>query len=112
MKEKCISISITPNGYADAIVSSEKNDKIIEYFVTPEEKLMTMNQFLDCLEFPSDDFTGICYLQKQNSNLTEDFPELLSDIEEEIEWASECFRNKPDAVNLWIGDERAITSSE
>lgn len=54
----------------------------------------------------------MCYIQKQNSNLTTDFEELLCDIELEIDWASEVFDKKPDAVNFWLGDNRAITSSK
>lgn len=54
----------------------------------------------------------ICYIQKQNSNLTEDFFELIKDIDADIKWASEAFNKKPDAVNFWMGDERAVTSSK
>lgn len=39
-------MAVTPNGYADAIAL--KNGK--EYFVMPEEKEMTMSEFLDTLE--------------------------------------------------------------
>lgn len=53
----------------------------------------------------------ITYIQKQNSNLTTDFQELFCDIELEIDWASKAFDKKPDAVNFWLGDSRAITSS-
>lgn len=54
----------------------------------------------------------ISYIQKQNSNLTQDFPELLCDIKPEVEWASKAFDKSPDAVNFWMGDERAVTSSK
>lgn len=51
------------------------------------------------------------YIQKQNSNLTLDLPELSKDVPAEISWASEAFDKVPDAVNFWMGDSRAITSS-
>lgn len=54
----------------------------------------------------------ILYIQKQNSNLTEDFTELIPDIESDVSWASKAFNKKPDAVNFWMGDERAVTSSK
>lgn len=54
----------------------------------------------------------IPYIQKQNSNLTEDFGELLSDVEPEVDFASQAFNKRPDAVNFWMGDERAVTSSK
>lgn len=94
-------MTVTPNGYADAITD--------EYFVLPEEKVMPMEQFLQSLENPV--ANRIHYIQRQNSNLTEEFPELIADSASEIQWASEVFGSKPDAVNFWMGDERAITSS-
>lgn len=54
----------------------------------------------------------IAYIQKQNSNLVNDFPELLDDINCDISWANKVFDNIPDAVNFWMGDERAVTSSK
>lgn len=54
----------------------------------------------------------IPYIQRQNSNLTEDFPELVQDVKSHISFASVAFNKKPDAVNFWMGDERAVTSSE
>lgn len=53
----------------------------------------------------------IPYIQRQNSNLTEDFKEIFIDVEPEIAFASEAFYKKPDAINFWMGDERAVTSS-
>lgn len=44
--------------------------------------------------------------------MVNDFPELLDDISCDISWANKAFDNVPDAVNFWMGDERAITSSK
>lgn len=53
------------------------------------------------------------YIQKQNSNLTTDFNELMNDINmDTLRFAYEAFNKEPDAVNFWMGDERAITSSK
>ena len=53
------------------------------------------------------------YIQKQNSNLTTDFSELLGDLNlDDLNFAFEAFNKEPDAINFWMGDERAITSSE
>jgi len=70
---------------------------------------MPMNQFLKSLENPV--VNRVHYIQTQNSNLTKEFAELIADSADEIEWASTLFGTKPDAVNFWMGDERAITSS-
>ncbi len=55
----------------------------------------------------------------QNSSLTSEFSPLLSDVSE-FAWAREAFGGgggdagsvAPDAINFWMGDGRAITSSE
>lgn len=54
----------------------------------------------------------IPYIQRQNSNLTEDLEELMADVKGDISFASEAFGKLPDAINFWMGDSRAITSSE
>ena len=76
----------------------------------PEERSMEMEEFLDIIEEP-ESANGVFYIQKQNSNLTEEFEELMVDVDKEISWASEAFNKKPDAVNFWMGDSRAVTSS-
>lgn len=48
MPDKIVSVSVTPNGYADAVAGSGD----VEYFVQPHEAEMTMADFLDCLDNP------------------------------------------------------------
>ena len=50
------------------------------------------------------------YIQKQNSNLTEEWIDVLQDVKE-ISWATEAFGKSPDAINFWMGDSRAVTST-
>ncbi|KAG1678334.1 JmjC domain-containing protein 7 [Nymphon striatum] len=104
LKEKIgstlITASITPNGYADAVIN--------DMFVTPEEKIYKFETFLEKLE--NEMTPDVYYIQKQNSNMNDEFDILLNDIETEISWASEALNKKPDAVNFWMGDKRAITS--
>lgn len=100
-------VAVTPNGYADAVTFDLDTGK--EYFVMPEEKKIKFSQFMEILRNPGQ-YHGIYYLQRQNSNLTNELPELLEDIEQDIPWATEAFGTLPDAVNFWIGDERAVTS--
>ena len=98
---RTVTVAVTPNGYADAVVG--------EKFVMPEEREMTFSEFLDILEGKIQD-RGIYYVQKQNSNLTDEFQELLDESASDISWATEAFGKRPDAVNFWMGDKRAITS--
>lgn len=105
--DKHVPVAVTPNGYADGI--GIKMPEAREFFVMPEEQTMTMNEFLDCLDRKDDD--KICYIQKQNSNLEHDFPELCDDLDmSTLQFASDAFDKAPDVANFWMGDERAITS--
>lgn len=47
--------------------------------------------------------------QHQNSSLTAEYAHLNDDCPE-LPWASRVFGGQPDATNLWIGDERSVTS--
>lgn len=75
----------------------------------PEDRRMTMAQFLGILEGEID-AAGVFCIQKQNSNMLEEFREIAPDIELEIPFASLALDKRPDAVNFWMGDARAITS--
>nr|XP_022913565.1 jmjC domain-containing protein 7-like [Onthophagus taurus] len=102
--ENNVTVALTPNGYADGLFIKD----LETLFVTPEEIKMDMSQFLTLLNNPINNV--ICYIQEQNSNLTSTFKSLLSDVDEEISWASKAFGKNPDAINFWMGDSRAITS--
>ncbi|RZC40706.1 Cupin 8 domain containing protein [Asbolus verrucosus] len=106
--EKVVTVAMTPNGYADGLATQITSKGRMKYFVMPEEVEMSIENFLNKLDDLSEDF--ICYIQRQNSNLIEDFPELICDVSDEISWASQAFNKHPDAVNFWMGDYRAITS--
>lgn len=102
--DKRVTVAITPNGYADGLSTKDKK----EYFVIPEERDMRMVEFLDKLNTTNG---PVHYIQKQNSNLTNDFSELIDDINyDTLKFADDAFNKKPDAANFWMGDERAITS--
>uniref|UniRef100_A0A670XZX3 Jumonji domain containing 7 n=1 Tax=Pseudonaja textilis TaxID=8673 RepID=A0A670XZX3_PSETE len=77
MGSKLVSVAVTPNGYADAVYQ--------DWFVMPEERHMPFSAFLDILEKKITS-PGVFYVQKQCSNLTEEFPELIGDVEPEIPW--------------------------
>lgn len=52
----------------------------------------------------------VLYLQSQNDNLHQELEGLLQDATSDIPFASEVFQSMPDATNVWIGDERSVTS--
>jgi peptidyl-lysine (3S)-dioxygenase / protease len=55
-------------------------------------------------------FDGVPYLSHQNSSLTGEFPTLAADVPQTLSFAREAFGNDAEAVNLWIGDERAVSA--
>ena len=66
---------------------------------------------LHCTDGLRDQTGDVRYIQKQNSNLSDEFSALSEDVSE-MAWASEAFGKDPDAVNFWMGDGRAVTSSK
>lgn len=68
----------------------------------PAEECIPFSDFLDILEGHKE-ISGIAYIQKQNSNFTDEFNELAEDVETDIPWATEAFGNSRHfvfAVNL------------
>lgn len=47
MPQKEVTVAVTPNGYADGLAVDDKGH---EYFVMPEEKTITISDFLDRLD--------------------------------------------------------------
>ncbi|KAM7493736.1 hypothetical protein LguiB_028345 [Lonicera macranthoides] len=52
----------------------------------------------------------VAYAQQQNDCFRSEYKEILEDCELDIPWASEALGCKPEAVNLWIGNELSETS--
>ncbi|CAE6464459.1 unnamed protein product [Rhizoctonia solani] len=123
MGNRKLSIAVTPNGRADALHTLPNGTR---YFVEPHTEPMTMQELFQAIKKSEQDASSeVYYLQSQNGNMysAADFesgsdhasnselcPELLSDVPREIPWASEALGRTPDAVNIWIGGSRSVTS--
>lgn len=120
MGDRLLSVAVTPNGYADAVTRGSDGKW---YFVEPYYDKMTMGALLSKLAPSTSNVEDVCYLQSQNGNLfpgsyfTSGNPEsdselanLRGDVPAEIPWCSEALGRSPDAVNLWIGNSRSVTS--
>ncbi|KAI0353016.1 Clavaminate synthase-like protein [Trametes cingulata] len=121
--DRTISVAVTPNGRADAVTPGP-DSKL--YFVEPHTQQMSMRSFLDTLsDGPADRSTDgeVHYLQSQNGNLftngyfdlsgeedPSEFEPLREYVPSEVPWCSDALDKSPDAVNLWIGDEKSVTS--
>jgi jumonji domain-containing protein 7 len=77
-----------------------------DVFVEPEESRMTFPEFLRLLQTSTD----VAYVSAQNGNLHSDFASVADDVPQALEFATHCFGTEPDAVNIWIGDSRSVTT--
>ncbi|ESK96003.1 jmjc domain-containing protein 7 [Moniliophthora roreri MCA 2997] len=116
-----ISISVTPNGRADAIAPG-LDGKL--YFAEPYVQQMSMSSLLSKLSENPDELKGqteTYYLQSQNGNIyTSQFYEdgdapseyqpLRIDVPSQVSWCTEALDRNPDAVNIWIGDGGSVSS--
>jgi jumonji domain-containing protein 7 len=138
--EKDVSVNLTPNGRADSVTKLQFDETTgeREYFVYPAETRMKLKEFYLALEQKDGD-ACVSYLSQQDDNLRRECPELLVDILFPNPWhdpainkvkeskdtvkineaslcmykvAYEAFGSSSglEAVNLWIGDERSVSS--
>ena len=98
--DKPVTVSITPNGLADAVIDGK--------FTLPHEEVMPFKTFITELQSPNDN--RVLYLQKQNSSFLSEFSCLQNDIDTNLKWARDIFGTDLDAINFWMGDGRAVTS--
>ena len=103
-QDKKVRIEWTPNGLADSICCFDNQ----QVFAQPEQREMHLSDFFHHLYHPST--LGVPYLSQQNDNVRRHFSVLLDDIDPQLELAVQAFGNSPEAVNLWIGDERSVSS--
>jgi len=105
MGDSLVTVAVTPKGMGDCV-----HDDV---FVLPEERRMRVAEFVKILRGESDELEAsadsVFYIQHQNGSFTSEYGPLADDIHE-LEWAREAFGSEPDAVNFWMGDNRAVSS--
>lgn len=102
-----VTVDVTPFGLGDAVLELPGHHE--EIFVMPEEREMPFEEFLKVFN-DRDGFDGVPYLSHQNDSLREQFPALFDEVPPVMELAMKAFGNEPEAVNIWIGDERAVST--
>jgi hypothetical protein len=111
MKDAEISVNLTPDGLADAVKSvptDNGNEKRV--FTYPYECTMPFSTFYRMMEEPEED-DAVPYLSEQNDNLRQKFQQVVNDVPSSLPLVDEVFGNpETEAINLWIGDERSVTS--
>lgn len=131
-----LNVDVTPDGYGDCIRELEDGEKL---FILPETRSMGFAEFvkalrneqthisvidestkLDANGLPilsesylrsiSDERKEIMYYSRQNDCLRQEL-QLFADLfPSSIDFADEAFNAEPDAVNLWIGNEKSVSS--
>ncbi|KAF8607967.1 Clavaminate synthase-like protein [Ceratobasidium sp. AG-I] len=122
MGDRKVSVAITPDGRADALCALPDGTQC---FAEPHTEHMTIHELLTAIsQSEQDPSSEVYYLQSQNGNMytASDFlsdvdavekselEPLLDDVPKEVSWASEALDRTPDAVNVWIGGSRSVTS--
>lgn len=108
-----ITVNWTADGRGDAVrsVQQRKGDRTAEQiFVKPFQDPCSLKAFLDALcDGSKQDNREVPYYSQQNDCLRQELPQLLRDLPD-MAFAAEAFGSQPDAVNLWIGDSRSVSS--
>jgi peptidyl-lysine (3S)-dioxygenase / protease len=103
-----IGVAVTPDGRADAVTVADG----IDLFQLPAEVNMTFSTFKSMLEEPQAG-DAVAYLSLQNDNFRKGFPSAVQQDTRPIATYEEAIgreRATLEAVNLWIGDERSVSS--
>ena len=103
-----MTVASTPDGRADAIRWQGSQ----AVFALPYEEQLSLSTVLQNFqqEQGGQAKDRVFYVQAQNNSLNTEFPALLKDVDSELPWASTAFGCSPEAVNIWIGDHRSVTS--
>ena len=116
-QHEVVAVNITPDGLADAVKSIPYlHDTLLNtnepenVFTYPLSTTMPFDVFSNMMLSPELD-DAVPYLSEQNDNMRLKVPALMNDIPSSIALANEVFDNPAvEAVNLWIGDERSVSS--
>lgn len=111
--DHCVTINWTPNGKGDDVHPVQTNDKCSEtelLFVKPHQTSSSLAAFLSALcDGGAEGLDHVPYYSQQNDCLRCELPGLVRDLPD-MRFAAEAFGGQPDAVNLWVGDSRAVSS--
>lgn len=115
-----VNVAVTPVGNADAPTWVKRGtptfDDDVLVFAKPHEEDQLFEEFLDFViaqakSLPkSDHSTEVRYAQTQNDNLRHEYESLYSEVPPSIPFARIALQQEPDAVNLWIGNDRSTTA--
>lgn len=116
LSSSSVSLHLTPTGRADSLAPHPNP-------TSPSSSLCFASAHVEKVPFStaltrvsqssacSDTSSGcIAYLQEQNDCFRNEYSALAQDCDPHIPWASEALGCLPEAVNLWIGNDKSVTS--
>jgi len=92
---------------ADAVVDQPDQTLV---FVEPYESFETFDGFLNHVQNKKRSEAIVKYAQTQNDNLRNEYSALYPDVPRDIAFARIALCKCADAINLWLGDDRSVTS--
>ena len=113
-----VSVHLTPHGNADALVPFPNNNNQSNglCFASPHVQQLPFREALHLITTTANSDSNsntqktVAYLQQQNDCFRSEYSALSSDCDDHIPWATEALGSLPEAVNLWIGNHRSVTS--
>jgi jumonji domain-containing protein 7 len=119
IQDRNVNVNFTVSGDADSVKTifddninngDAKKNGDSHHFVYPYEQTQQFDILCDML-INRDPKDAVPYLSQQNDNFRREFNELMNDVPSSIDLATHCFDlNDPEAINIWIGDERSVSS--
>lgn len=119
LNDKMVEINVTPDGRGDAVIETPQSERIFAY---PAELTLKFSDFVDNLnhryeKIDDDEERAVFYLSQQDDNLRRHYSELLDDIKY-LPLAESAFTSSASSIdglglaaaNLWIGDERSVST--
>ncbi|KAJ8610958.1 hypothetical protein MRB53_038262 [Persea americana] len=95
---------------ADAPYSFVPSSKEPTHFILPLEEPSTLSELFEFLTTKQSCRAPVRYAQSQNDNLRNEYAALLSDVSNSPDFARIALQREPDAINLWIGNDKSVTS--
>ncbi|KAL6206002.1 hypothetical protein ACLB2K_023253 [Fragaria x ananassa] len=106
LSSSLVSLHLTPHGRADSLVPSPSSSASLCFASAHVQR----TPFSEALRLIKNDASFVAYAQQQNNCFPSEYSPLAADCDPHIPFASEALGCRPEAVNMWIGDERSTTS--
>lgn len=109
-----VSLHLTPHGRADALVpSSSSSSSSSLCFASAHVQRTPFPEALRLITTNNDESSSpnlVAYAQQQNNCFPSEYSALAADCDPHIDFASAALGCLPEAVNMWIGNDRSTTS--